>query len=625
MSLGGAFAAASVKVFVDYLAKRLTRDSGSSSEHQIPSPEVIERHLIEVVNWANQVQFFGMGVPDSTESATIALEFQSEPRRFRRATNPSHTKHERELIEDPDHCLLLGEPGSGKTTTLKRLARTLLTEPPTAEGTSPQYPLVVRLRELLEGEEILTRISDILGLSYAREDVIYHIPATSAGMMSRDVKHVVWKAGTVLLIDVLSELLNRSSALLLLDGLDEVRPEHRSRIREEMVFLGRRLSTAKIIVSCRSGDYAQTMEGFAVFEICPLSEEQIQAIKNRWLGADETSFFECLQNLPYFDLADRPLLLTQLLFVYKRYGYLPEQPSLIYKKIVRLLLEEWDATRGIRRGSTYSGFDPERKAEFLAALSFHLTYTLREKSFTEDDLSRAYVAICGPFGLPLDESIDVAQELQTHTGIIVAGPRDTYEFCHLSLQEYLCASYLVRAPFDALGMRHLASYSAPLAVAATLSSRPGSWLGSLLLDPDRAQAFDSSSMSSLISRLVTERPFFETSELLGFALVGLFRRFASLRNHLEDLLQLQGALASLALALRWYRIYVGGPAPGDLLEVRLRIGLEGPYSAEPPKIGAFPKRLLPELRRLSSATLFCEDALGSIHEITPGLALRLAQ
>ena len=149
----------------------------------------------------------------------------------------------------------------------------------------------------------------------------------------------------------------------------------------------------KIIVSCRSGDYNQQIEGFNVVEICPLDRSQKYEIANKWLK-EPSEFLGNIENCPYSDLSDRPLFLTQLIVIYDNQGYLPDQPSAVYKKMVSLMLEYWDFQRGVKRRSAYAFFTPERKLEFLAAMSYQLTYQSRLKVFREMDLINAYSAFC---------------------------------------------------------------------------------------------------------------------------------------------------------------------------------------------------------------------------------------
>jgi len=561
----------------------------------------IEGHLREVMAWSQHVQFLGMNTPADTESSTIALAIDLEPRRFR----ASHSKHssisERDLLSRSTHTLLLGEPGSGKTTTLKRVARRVFTEAPHETADQFDLPLVVRLRELAEGETLYARIATALALPYTHHEVVATLGGTKLHSSTSEVRSIETRIGDRRIEDVIPECLDHAPALLLLDGLDEVREESQARLRAEIVQLGRRVRRSKVVVSCRTGDYSAQMDGFSVVEICPLTQQQMTAIARRWLGAREApAFLEALRRLPYFDLADRPLLLTQLLFLYKKDGYLPEQPGMIYRKLLRLLLADWDAQNDVRRASKYAGFDPDKKAEFLAALAFHVTFSLRAKSFSEDDLVNAYRAIYRPFNLPLTQAREVAKEIQTHTGIVVAGPNDGFEFCHLSLQEYLCANYLVRAvPFKKLPAR-LAAYSAPLAVAVTLSSRPAEWIGTLLLEPGNLQRLDVSGVASLLSRLLVERPAFEVSEIFGFGLLHLLHVYEDARivDLVSGLFEVDTVFESTATALRWFVLLSDKMSKAGCLLLRLKKGYEAQVFYEiikPPSRGALPAVYLPDM------------------------------
>ena len=487
-----------------YILKTLSERITAQNQDSNKVSEAVRRHLTQVLNWASNVNFFGMNEPKSVEQATIALDIYTQPRRFQNTKEPNKAISENDLLTNEKHVLLLGEPGSGKTTTIKRLALTMLVKEPVAQNDIYQFPMVIRLNELVEGESLFSKIADILGLVTQTREVTYYIDGRDerGRPIKIQSKRTEIHIGDGKVEDVIPKFLNEGYTLLLLDGLDELKSDYRDIIRKEIVKLGLSLDFSKIIVSCRTGDYRHLMEGFSVLEISPLSEKQINSIKDRWLGKKETTFIERYKNLPYFDLANRPLLLTQLLFMYKRSGYLPEQPSQIYKKLISLLLEDWDSQREIRRSSQYAGFDPRQKAEFLAALAYQLTYSLDKKRFNERDLIKAYMSVCKRFNLPENEAQEVAREIQTHNGIIIIGPNDIYEFCHLSLQEYLCADYLVRTPLETLVTTYLSKYSSPLAVAVSLSSNPSSWFSALILNFGNLKDFDEDSMISFLSRIL---------------------------------------------------------------------------------------------------------------------------
>jgi len=597
--------------FMPYVIKQISLLVESHRQDSEKVSDAIQEHLTEVINWASKVQFFGMGTPQLTEEATIALDIYSGPRRFQSTTDQKTRKQETDLLLEPHHILLIGEAGSGKTTTLKRITLAVLKEEPVGESDTVQYPIIIRLRELSEGESLLSRIAAVFGLSIETREVIVRetIRDLKGRLIEKETKHTEMHIGKDKVEIAIPRFLNQSEALLILDGLDELRSEQNAKIRDEIVTLGLRLTTSKIIASCRSGDYTRQMNGFAVFELCPLTKEQILSIKDKWLGPDDTEFIKCLQNVPYFDVGDRPLLLTQLLFHYKRYGYLPDQPSHIYAKLVNLLLTAWDAERGIKRESQYAGFNPTKKAEFLAALSYRLTYSLEKTTFTQDDFVKAYISICGRFKLPPGQAVQVAREIQTHTGIVILGPKDFYEFCHLSLQEYLAAEYIVRSPLDIQVTTYLSKYSAPLAIAVALSSNPSNWFASLILTFGNLNDFDDVSMTSFLSRMLIESPSFEASEPAGLAILALFAHYrnnAQVCYYLEQLLETSSFIESIAKALRWYvpKPKHDGQNAISFIEVNLRTELEGVYRFKLPTEGLFPRRILPRLKEFAGKNFF---------------------
>ncbi len=509
----------------------------------------LQHHLAQVSNWSDTIQIFGMSRYESTETATVAASIHTEPRRFRARHRKSSIVSEDSLLEDDRHYVLLGEPGAGKTTTLKRLARKLLRPRAKNRTDAYRFPIVLRLRELGAAPSLVTAIADTLGLKYRIEtvDAVLHDPRF------RDHPKQLFWVGDEHLEVVISALISQWHAVLLLDGLDEIEYESRRQREQDIISLAHAIHGGKIVATCRSGDYTQTLERFDVVEMAPLSAEQVTEIAGRWL-TDAAEFEACLQRLPYRDVVDRPLLLVQLIVLFRRYGYLPEQPIYVYKRLIELLLEEWDAERDIRRLSKYAGFEPSRKAEFLAALAYHLTYETRTKNFDTAQLHAAYAALYERFRLPWQDAHRVVAEVQSHTGIVVQVGDDAYEFAHLSLQEYLCASHLVRDPLGEHIGKYAAVYAPPIAVAAALAGEPSRWLAVvilrswILLNPE--------STRSLIARVLAERPAFTKSWLLGAAVMKLyvyFKAHSDIAALLDELVLSDSYVSeSIVAALRHY-------------------------------------------------------------------------
>lgn len=566
----------------------------------------IGSHLREVFSWSERVQFFGMPRAEATEDSTISLTLDTIPRKFRglkEAGKESDKIPEIALIADSQHHVLLGDPGSGKTTTLKRLARAVLLngrhQPSREEW---QLPIVLRLRDAPSATPIAKVIADALGLKC--QEIQKKVERLELGENRKwypvTVTMHVWMVGTENLEETVAQVLDDNRAIVLLDGLDEVAISQRSSLEEGIELLAKNMKKSKIIVSCRSGDYVRHLMSFDSVEICPLDFDQIETIASRWLTEQE-DFLRRLRALPFQDLANKPLFLCQLIVFYRNTGYLPEQPAAVYRRIIRLSLEDWDAQRGVQRRSRYAGFDPDQKLDFLAALAYHLTYKIKTKRFSTAHLVSAYTAVCGSYSLPPAEARMVAKEIESHTGIMFESGGAHYEFSHLSLQEYLCAYYLVREPFARELGRYLAEYPAPIAVAVSLSANPSNWFAALVLNKSDWAQLRGTAVSSLLSRLVQEKPQFSNSPFLGLALLKiLFLYGLAVENYVVALLASPEVQASLAEALQWYdidlsrsdsvdyrfslrprnmadhdfRIDVGGTLPSDLfIRIAKRCGI----------------------------------------------------
>ena len=229
---------------------------------------------------------------------------------------------------------------------MKRLARHLITAQLEPGIDSYQYPVIVRLRELgygnrAEGAVLYRAIALRLGLD---------VETGSATERNRLM------IGGVSGSKAVAAVSNEMRTVVLLDGLDEAPLSLRQQIRSDIRDLRLHLSEAKLIITCRSGDYSETFEGFSLVELCPLHAEQVRLVVERWLGDRAADFLTAVHALPYSDLTDRPLLLTQLMLLYQNLGRLPDRCKDVYGKIVNLLLEQWDKQQEISRRSRYAEF-----------------------------------------------------------------------------------------------------------------------------------------------------------------------------------------------------------------------------------------------------------------------------
>lgn len=407
----------------------------------------------------------------------------------------------------------------------------MLQNEPASHNEVVRYPICVQARQFNKGG-LLLQLSHQLSLpltkkylapdgSYCEENELNNLlKNTKKGY----VPEVVYFYKNRPFLDFLASFLNESNACLLVDGLDEVTSEQRDRLEKDLTMLSHHLHDGKVIATCRTGDYTKNIEGFSVVEILPLSKEEILDISRLWLE-DPQEFMHELNKKPYCDLADRPLFLTNLLLVYVLSGRLPEKGVDIYRKISRLLLEKWDEDRGVNeRRTQYAHFLPERKADFISEFAWELTYGHQSIEFSENILLRIYDRIHSHFSLPKDEAIEVAAEIESHTGIIVSSGYEKYAFSHLTLQEYFSANYMLSLPYIEAFQHRFSSNPAPFAVAVSLSSEPSLWFSHLVLRHivDMTDtSTTASSISRFIFRILIEKPVFRDSDLFGVAIAAL--------------------------------------------------------------------------------------------------------
>jgi len=555
----------------------------------------LEAHAQRVMHWSSTYTFLGLAIPKDSKRDSIALRFGLTPRRYRsrKSKRESTVLLESELLESGRSMVVLGEPGAGKTTTLRRLALSVLTE----EGASAdphQFVVLVVLREVSTRKFLCEELAEILGLQCEKHRIAGddHGVGDSRGSIRRRDYDI--RIAGVRAEDMIVRALDSIAALLLIDGLDEVPQSRRESIETEIEALNSRATQCVTILSCRSGDFSASLQDFRVTEIAPLDQGEIESIAQLWLG-DPKKFLLALGQSPYRDIVDRPLLLSFLLFLFEAEGELPEQPSLIYRKVVYRLLRDWDEERRIRRPSRYASFDPDRKIDFLSELAYELTFRVQGKLFEEKVFREIFKRMHGSYRLPLSEYKRVAAEIQTHTGIVAASGIDAFEFAHLSIQEYLCAHYIVRVPVPELLREYLSAYPAPVAVACALSSNASAFFGEMILrhvaerltDPENSLHGETEALQltlfgddsartlrSFLSRLQVENPFFKVDLRLGEAVLCLFafyfRRYTEAVDVLlVELAQQESVRGSMKRALELMPNVVACKVAGGLVALNL--------------------------------------------------------
>lgn len=506
--------------------------SVSSSKDQINA--AIASHQREVKRWSEEIAFKDLLKPKTTSEVFVPLNIYLIPRRQRFSKYEQIPSAPLSSIlegEDIPHLVILGQPGAGKTTAIKHVCQQMLTD-----GTicpKQNFPLLIRLRDLNNARTISGDLDDLV---IERIQSVLNIPLSfPPDLESQDSSATRSSLVERVVVTVLETL----QPLIFLDGLDEI--SHKAR-RDSVINAIRRLAVqlenARIILTARTGEFTYHIEKMTAYEIAPLSEGQIQQFALGWLGPTAAStFLAQVSHSPFADTAIKPLTLAHLCAIFERVHRIPEKPKSVYRKIVSLLLEDWDQQRSVQRISSYSDFEVDRKAEFLSDLAHSLTTSNRTSTFSTEDLLESYRQIHTNYGLRLSEAQAITNELETHTGLIVQSGAELFEFSHKSLQEYLTAVFIVGLPGIPVNMIELQIMPNELAIATALSSRPSQYFYSLVIRHFSRITLSFHFVRTFINRLLIERPDFEISDEVGLAILCLYSQY--LRASIEERKQLQ--------------------------------------------------------------------------------------
>jgi hypothetical protein len=556
----------SLDILSDFFSKR----SGKSDNFQSDLESGIEVHIDKALTFSENISIFRGPENKNTLNNSIQLCLAKQDRRFS-VHNTSKVVNEDDLLIDDSHHIILGDPGAGKTTTLKRLTSKVF-DFVFQDVTDYKYsfPIVVRLGEIESSETLFTHLCDQLGIEYScTEKIIEHkvskdiyyddvkiveeeVEDPSIGELikvKREVteqkhkeieevkteKKLVYKIGSKPIKYAISNYLNELECIVLLDGLDEVHFQIKDQVYKDVKEISRNLTTSKIILTSRYIQEVPTFKRFNVNEILPLSDEQKHSIAKLWIKNTDV-FFSKLKMLPYSDLTDRPLFLYFLLKLFDNNNEeLPRQAVDVYRQVVLLAIREWDEDKEleIRRFSKYKAFDSYKKEDFLSELSFELTYSLGvKKVFSHKQLEIAYLHIHRRYpDLSEKNAKSVIRDIEAHNGLVIEIYNNKFEFSHLSIQEYLCAKYILSTQITRKHYELINIYPAPLAIANVLTPKPEDWFALFWLyqidEINIHYQINSDKLFEYIDRLLIEKIHFSRPTIeLGFAILYLFMKYS---------------------------------------------------------------------------------------------------
>ena len=360
-------------------------------------------------------------------------------------------------VETHSRLLILGKPGSGKTTFLKHLAIQCISGNLYVE----RIPAFVTLKDFAEATDqpsVLAYLQQLFSSYGLAADL-----TVKTGVLQ---SLLAWNETSV------EQLLRNGRLLVLLDGLDEVRASDANRVLRQIRDFADQFAQNQIVLTCRIAAREYTFEKFTEVEIADFDDDQITSFARKWFHTKD-DFIKAAQftkklkkDRQIRELATNPLLLTLLCITFEESGSFPQNRSELYKEGIDVLLKKWDIKRNIAREQTYKQLSLQRKEDLLSHIAIYTfqrgDYFFKQKVIEQQigkyirNLPSANIS---PDDLNLDSEA-VLKSIEAQHGLLIERAWKIYSFSHLTFHEFFTARAIAlsRQPqqaFDQL-TQHLA-------------------------------------------------------------------------------------------------------------------------------------------------------------------------
>ncbi|WP_445632753.1 NACHT domain-containing protein [Nostoc sp. DSM 114161] len=321
-------------------------------------------------------------------------------------------------VKQNSKLMILGKPGAGKTTFLKRIA----IQCNLGQFLADRVPIFITLKAFAEEPQQPSLFE------YINDQFINDISDK----------------------EITKTLLKQGRAIVLLDGLDEVRQADNDRVIREIERVSTQYDGNYFVITCRIAANEYKFERFTEVEVADFNEKQITEFANKWFQSKDPikaqQFVEKLQENPRIkQLATNPLLLTLLCLLFGESTDFPSNRSELYQEGVDVLLKKWDGTRRIERDLVYHKLSLKRKQDLLSKIALETfekgNYFFKERlveEYISDYIQNLPDAQADQQALLLD-SRAVLKSIEAQHGLLVERARKIYSFSHLTFHEFFTA------------------------------------------------------------------------------------------------------------------------------------------------------------------------------------------
>ncbi|MDZ3823700.1 MAG: NACHT domain-containing protein [Pseudoxanthomonas sp.] len=365
-----------------------------------------------VLRYSRNIELRTRNIPTiAIQGGSFLLDEVYEPLFLVRSNPP-----ERHLVDSypiqlfaQHRCLAIVDgAGMGKSTLTKFVVRQSIKR-------LGKIPLLVELRRLRRGQGIM----DFIGAE------------------------VLGRNGTSSAHDDFIESISEGNYIFMLDGYDEVDPELRAQVSQEVSDLSVRYHFCNFWLTSRPDPVISSLSSFAVFEIDDLTKEQAVSLLRRYdCGKGVANqLIEKIRGLPEVEeFLGNPLLVTLL---YKAFDYkaiIPIKRNIFFRQVFDALYQDHDLSKGggfeRRKASNIDIEDLHRVLRWLGMKTFaHGRVQFSQAEFTEainDSINSSGIQVDGA---------KLRSDLLSAVPIFVKDG-DEVRWSHKAFQDYFASQFL---------------------------------------------------------------------------------------------------------------------------------------------------------------------------------------
>ena len=431
------------KAQADILTGKYSAPANKPPRPPLPGPNLqppVDLFSVDDTNYrtwlrerTDAIDIRGIGAGNTRQAHRFPLLSLYMPLHARPSGNNSQRTSLEERVMTQLYTIVIGSPGSGKTTFLNYLSRRWV-------GLNGPLPLLMKASDIYE--------------YVCKSDIRYHADLAWKWLIDYWLEQAVkynWGFNHAWL----SQQLQSGKVSLLLDSLDEL-PNYEARVKITQMIDGsvQRWPECRWIMTSRPNvlrDRAIPLE-FIQTTIDLLSDSEIKRFVHTWVNllfekeslavdgglaqAYERELLATIRNRSYISiLARNPVMLTSMVVVHWNEKKLPEGKADLYEAAIRWLLKV--------RDNSPSQFANPKSRQYLQSLALSM---LRYPGGRRTTVGLRWAAdqLASYFDGPTEqEKIEQALQFldrgEIETGIIVRRDQGNVAFWHTSFQEYLAA------------------------------------------------------------------------------------------------------------------------------------------------------------------------------------------